>query len=67
MLPFFVPKFGTSKEEGGTVNYEEKKSQDDEFVQRSSCKNEKKEETFLVIDPKIEKLPNKKNLTPRQR
>lgn len=44
MLPFFVPKFGTSKEEGGTVNYEEKKSQDDEFVQRSSCKNEKKGE-----------------------
>ena len=27
----------------------------------------KKEKTFLVIDHKIEKLPNKKNLTPRQR
>lgn len=32
------------KKRGGTVNYEEKKSQDDEFLQRSSCKNEKKGE-----------------------
>ena len=28
---------------------------------------EKREEAFLVSDPKMEKLPNKKNLTPRQR